>query len=450
MNKDRRAMDNDGRAMNGDLLEEAAIRARAVLRACVTPRGIRASAGARGYREVWTRDAMIVLLGVCAARLEEFALPLRASLETLTARRSALGYIPLNVGEDGRPGTANAGAVDSNLWYVIGHRVLHETFGAADLIDRNRDAIRDAMLWARYQDSDDDGLIETQEAADWADLLASRGKVLYTNVLYTLALDSYARLATVADLPEGPLHLDLAVAVSRRINELLWVESEDGLPDIASSAAFPSAPALGGDHAESRRLTQLTRALLWSRPFYLPWVAFREFGDWCDVLGNSLAILAGIADGRRREQILTYFDEVGVASPYPAKSIHPPLPPGHRDWRDYYRNGNRSLPDQYHNGGIWPFVGGFLVAAHVHAGRRAQASALLARLAAAVREGHTAPFEFNEWHHGVTGRPMGAPLQAWSAAMYLYAHEAVRRGVAPFLAPVDGVEHAPLAAGRAD
>jgi hypothetical protein len=36
-----------------------------------------------------------------------------------------------------------------------------------------------------------------------------------------------------------------------------------------------------------------------SRPFYLPWVAFREYGDWCDSLGNLLAILTGVADGHR-------------------------------------------------------------------------------------------------------------------------------------------------------
>ena len=33
-----------------------------------------------------------------------------------------------------------------------------------------------------------------------------------------------------------------------------------------------------------------------SLPFYLPWVAFREYGDWCDSLGNLLAVLTGVAD----------------------------------------------------------------------------------------------------------------------------------------------------------
>lgn len=430
MGRERGAHDLDAshggsRIVKVPLVEEAAVHAREVLRACIAPLGLRASASARGYPEVWTRDAMIVLLGACAGRIEELVQPLRMSLQTLTSHQSALGHIPLNVAPDGRRATANAGAVDNNLWYVIGHRFLHETFGAADLVDRHRDALRRAMLWARYQDSDDDGLIETQEAADWADLLASRGKVLYSNVLYALALDAYAALSKVTDLPDGPMHQDLAATVARRINELHWVESDDGLWDGARS------DALRGLHTESRRLTQATHTQLWSRPYYLPWVGFRDFGDWCDVLGNCLAVLAGISDAAKCDRILTFFDEVGVARPYPAKSLYPPISTGHKDWRDYYRNGNRNLPHQYQNGGIWSFIGGFLVAAYVSGGRATEARALLARLAAGVREGHLTTWEFNEWQHGITGRPMGAPRQAWSAAMYLYAYEAVSRGAAP-------------------
>jgi glycogen debranching enzyme len=413
--------------MSLSLTEEAAGRARDVLRACVTSLGLRASAGERGYPEVWARDAMISLLGICADGLEDLVPALRVSLDTLTAHQSPLGYIPLNVASDGNRSTANAGAIDSNLWYIIGHHVLDRTFGAEDVLGRHRDAIERAMLWVRYQDSDDDGLIESQEAADWADLLAYRGKVLYPNVLFTMALRAYGAMAELIDLPDPALHIQLAGTATARLNALHWVESDHGLWATATS------PELTGEHLESRRLVQATIAQLWARPFYLPWVAFRDFGDWCDVLGNSLAILARIADARRTDQILTYFDEVGVALPYPARAMHPPIAPGHKDWRDYYRNGYLSLPDQYHNGGIWPFIGGFLVAALVEAGRHAEAAEHLERLARALREGHGEAWEFSEWHHGLTGRPMGAPQQAWTAALYLFAFRSVADGVVPCL-----------------
>jgi hypothetical protein len=413
--------------MSRSITEEAAGRARDVLRGCITSLGVRASAGERGYPEVWARDAMISLLGVCADGLEDLVPAMRDSLDTLTAHQSALGYIPLNVGSDGHASTANAGSIDSNLWYIIGHHLLDRTFGALDLLQRHRDPIARAMLWVRYQDNDDDGLIESQEAADWADLLAYRGKVLYPNVLFSMALRAYATMAERIDLPDPALHRELAGVATARLNALHWVESDHGLWSSATS------PELTGDHLESRRLVQTTTAQLWARPFYLPWVAFRDFGDWCDVLGNSLAVLARIADAGRTARILTYFDEVGIARPYPAKAIHPPIEPGHKDWREYYRNGYRSLPDQYHNGGIWPFIGGFVVAALVEARRLAEAAEHLERLASALRESHGAAWEFNEWHHGRTGRPMGVPRQAWTAALYLFAFRSVADGVVPCL-----------------
>jgi glycogen debranching enzyme len=35
--------------------------------------------------------------------------------------------------------------------------------------------------------------------------------------------------------------------------------------------------------------------------------------------------------------------------------------------------------------------------------------------------GTATEWEFNEWHHGVTGRPMGKAFQAWSAASFIKA-----------------------------
>ena len=38
------------------------------------------------------------------------------------------------------------------------------------------------------------------------------------------------------------------------------------------------------------------------------------------------------------------------------------------------------------------------------------------------REGIEGPWEFTEWAHGQTGRPMGKAYQAWSAASYVAAY----------------------------
>jgi glycogen debranching enzyme len=415
--------------MSVTLAEEAAAAARETLLRCVSPAGLRASADERGYRQVWTRDAMVSLLGVCAAGLSELVPAIRASLVSLADAQTPLGYVPIFVEDGPESGQGDPGGIDGSLWFIIGHHVLHRAFGAVDLLERHRTSLARAMLWARYQDSDDDGLIEAQEAAGWADLLAERGKTLYANVLYVLALRAYADLAQEIELPDAqPCALAAERAVGR-LNLIHWVDAPLGL-GLPSGAEWTS-----GNPPETRRVLQLTGVQLWNRPYYLPWVGFRDFGDWCDVLGNILAILAGVADPGRRSMILDYLADVGAAEPLPAKAIYPPITAADPDWRSYYRNGNLNVPHHYHNGGAWPFIGGLLIAALVADSRQEEAEQYLERLTVAARDGG---WMFHEWHHGLTGRPMGKPHQAWSAAMLLYAQRAVASGHAAGFAALSG------------
>jgi GH15 family glucan-1,4-alpha-glucosidase len=151
----------------------------------------------------------------------------------------------------------------------------------------------------------------------------------------------------------------------------------------------------------------------------LPYLAFRAVGEWFDSLGNLMAILTGIADESRTRTILEFISNRALDT-RPACSLAPVIKPGDSDWRDYYTMLNE--PHCYHNGGVWPFIGGFYVAALVAAGRRKDASDALIRLAELNSQG-----EFNEWHHGETGEALGVRDQAWSAGMYLFACDCVRK-----------------------
>jgi hypothetical protein len=55
-----------------------------------------------------------------------------------------------------------------------------------------------------------------------------------------------------------------------------------------------------------------------------------------------------------------------------------------------------------------------------------------------VRLGRTREWEFNEWFHGLSGRPMGFAGQSWSAAMYLFACDAVEHERVNVFNPGDG------------
>lgn len=421
------------------LLLEARTRAQAILHECITPHGFRASALSAGYPQIWSRDSMITFLGAATLGDADLLAAGRASLETMGAHQSSRGLIQLNVNPDtGYVSTENAGAVDGNLWFLLGHYLHFCLTGDRDFLLRHWVTIDKALTWLDYQDMNECGLLEIPEAGNWMDLIAVRYNVLYDNILYYAAMLAHEELAK--EIPDGtPIYRPMvdAAGVHERINLLLWIDR------CWVAAHF-------AEHLEKLKAIRLEWFMLYhnmgaisSRPFYLPWVAFREYGDWCDSMGNVLAILTGVADGHRTEHILRYMRQVGMAEPYPTKAIYPPIFPGEANWRDYYRSRNLNLPHQYHNGGIWPLIGGLHVAATVRHGWYGDAEAMLLSLAEANRQGVDQDWEFNEWLHGERGHPMGFAHQAWSAASYLYADYAVHTGKLPLFDQLLAAKPAP-------
>ncbi|MEN6528748.1 MAG: glycoside hydrolase 100 family protein [Anaerolineaceae bacterium] len=409
------------------LVSEAQKHALEILHQCVTPYGFRASADPAGYPQVWGRDSAVTFLGALACGDPDLIDVGIRSMETIGTAQSCWGLLPLNVNPDsGAISTENAGACDVNLWYLLSQYAAFCSTGDKTLLATNWQRIVRAMTWLQYQDMNECGLLEIPEAGNWMDLIAVRYNTLYDNVLYyaaTLAYEEMEKVIHPLDL-KVPCH-NHAESIHERLNLLFWIDR------CWVAAHF-------AEHLERLKAIRLEWFMLYynigtisSRPFYLPWVAFREYGDWCDSLGNLLSILTGVADGHRTEHILQYMKQVGMAEPYPTKAIYPPIFPGENSWRDYYRSRNLNLPHQYHNGGIWPMVGGFHVAALIRRGWHSESEHLLVRLAQANQQGSAAPWEFNEWMHGETGHPMGYPHQAWSAAMYLYACNAVTTGKLP-------------------
>jgi len=409
-----------------ELVQEATRRATDVLHGCATSRGFRASALSAGYPQIWARDSMVVFLGAAATGDPDLLAAGRASLEIMSAHQSRRGMIQLNVNPDtGYVSTENAGAVDANLWYILGHYLHLKSTGDLDFLRQHWTSIERAIIWLAYQDMNECGLLEVPEAGDWMDLLAVRYNVLYDNVLYYAATLAYGQMADllIGRQCYGP---EVGAAgIHERLNLLMWIDR----CWVAEHFA---------EHLERLKAFRLEWFMLYhnvgtisSRPYYLPWVGFREYGDWCDSLGNLLAILSGVADRHRAEHILRYMHQVGMAEPFPTKAIYPPIYPSESNWREYYRSRNLNLPHQYHNGGIWPMIGGFHVAALVRHGWLKQAERLLLSLAEANQQGVNQEWEFSEWLHGKSGHAMGFSQQAWSAAMFLYAENAVRTGKLP-------------------
>lgn len=396
---------------------------------------MQASARVPGYPQVWARDSMITLLG--AALISDDSIvreSLYQSVRTLASRQTALGQIPNNV--DVRTGEADFQAyADSGLWFVVGTEVLSQ-LGDRAFAEQMYPTVQKVLQWYAYQDVDQTGLVSMVEGSDWQDLFAVRNKGFYVNVLYNLALQCGSHLADrLNDGAAADEYRQRAEASKAKINEHFW---HRGTGDTARHLQFGSG-GMSREHAKNFMLLREQRYLehhppLAERAYYLPYITFRDFGDWFDSLGNLLAILTGVANESQTNAIFDVIDEFKIADPYPIRCISPPLEVGHPDWRYYYLYGDLNLPHCYHNGGVWPFVGGFYVAALVKTGRHEAAERALAALAESNRIGENGQdWEFNEWLHGQTLAAQGMADQAWSAGMYVFAHEAVQRRSVPFL-----------------
>jgi glycogen debranching enzyme len=362
----------------------------------------------------------VASLGIIAARRSERDLELvTRSLATLAKHQDELGRIPLKVDvEADRPVAENSAGIDTGIWFVITVEQLARV-APGDAGQFVEPALR-ALHWTRHLDVNGCGLLESPEASDWADMMPHRHNVLYPNVLYAVALRAGARLARLRG--ESGERLDaLAEDVRRKINLLFW------MPDCTDPANVgPWLVELAREYPEWG-LTMQDASRRGQLPFYLPYVGFRTCGRHCDIPGNLLAVITGVAPSDRANRLLDHLDRIGAADPFPSKTIDPPIFPGDSDWREHNLWRQLNVPYQYQNGGIWPFIGALHVAALVKAGRSSEAKVLAERLVAVC----TGEPRFPEWLHAKTGRSMGEIHQAWSASGLLFALTALERGTAP-------------------
>jgi hypothetical protein len=363
----------------------------------LTPAGILAAtpgprAASRGYAAVFGRDAAVCAIGMALSGDAALAGAAPAGLFTLAAHQAPNGQIPKFV--DVRQNEADfwyLGCIDATLWWLVALAFLDRTRPAGDLQGRFAGAIAKALHWLACQEHQRFFLLQQNEASDWADIMPRSGFVLYTNALWHLVKRLY--------------RLPRAAETRRNANQLF----------------HPFSAALA-DYRRARLLAHYVQRGARNRDLYLSFVNFAFCGDEGDAFGNVLALLCGLADGPARRRTLRALERCGVNDPYPVRVVCDPIEEQSFLWRPYMSRHRQNFAWQYHNGGVWPFVGGFWVAALAESGLRKTAQRDLARLA---RANALDGWAFSEWLHGRTLAPGGMRGQSWNAAAFLIACHAV-------------------------
>jgi hypothetical protein len=346
-----------------------------------------------GYPEPYTRDLMISSLGILVSSNERLIRRLRRVLEVLAQNQSPLGHIPSLAHDPG-----DRGASDTTPLFLLGLGLFHKATGEEDFL---ADAAEKALQWMDYQSPEDRVMVAQLPTSDWRDEQWVAGYGLYVNTI----VYSYLRLFGRHDKAEQLRRLMGRFTVTAEVK-----------------------------HRHIHEGLKLRR-----KPYYALW-SYKVLGsERFDLLGNSLAILSGIAAPTRARALVAWVEgecqglrqreDLAVDLP---PNLFPYIRPDDPDWWPRYAKFNR--PGEYHNGGVWPFVCGFYVAAVVAAGGHRLARKKLLALTELVRPARQQPvaFGFNEWFRAQDGEPCGQDWQTWSAAMYLYAAACVERGSTPF------------------
>jgi len=386
------------------LIAECRPRAIELLKANLSPAGIlaahpTATAQARGYAAIFARDAAVCALGMAISGDEALEREAATALETLATYQAPNGQIAKFVDlTRNEPDFWYLGCIDATLWWLIGIGFIDRQRGGARLGRRFARQIRRALAWLCAQEHQRFYLLQQNEASDWADIMPRSGFVLYTNALWH-------RVKAMYRLPH-------AAETRANFNQLFHPFSAD----LA-------------EYRRARLLAHYAKNRARHRDLYLSFVNFSFFGDEGDVFGNLLTVLFRLPNPEAGARIVTVLENARVHDPYPVRVVCDPILESDKLWRPYMSRHRQNFAWQYHNGGIWPFVGAFWVIAQRGERQTGKAQRELTNVARANALGNWA---FHEWLHGESLAPSGMRGQSWNAAAFLLADHCVTRGIDVF------------------
>lgn len=368
------------------------------------PEGINAAsrskkAEGRHYASIFGRDAAICSLGMLVSGDKHIIKYAKSSLMTLAKYQAPNGQIPKFVKPEKKEVDFwYSGCIDATLWWLIAIDFYQRSLPDDNIKKKLDKKIKLALYWLRCQEHQGLYLLQQNEASDWADIMPRSGFVLYTNALWYYV----KKLYQIPDIQKTKYYF-----------RYIFSPFEKMLPD----------------NRRARILAHYIKSGEEPGIFYLSFVNLSFWGPELDVYGNILAMLLGLSPVSRSLKRVGELIALKANEPYPVKSVVFPVRQNSPLWRTYMERYEQNFPYQYHNGGIWPYVAGFWILLLHRLRKTNPAWRELERFAEMNRINN---WEFNEWFHGKTGKPMGMAGQSWNASMFILAFHCLKNNARIF------------------
>lgn len=348
----------------------------------------------RNYLSIFGRDASICSLGLVASKNPGLIAIAEKSLKNLAAYQTNNGQIPNYIKPENKIADFwYVGCIDATLWWLIAVSFFDKhSKGKSLLKNQLKKNIAKAIFWLEGREHQKFYLLEQNEASDWADLMPRSGYVLYSNILWFWVKKLY-RLETLNQ-------------TKKNLNFLFYPWQKIPLSYYNKTQ-------------RAKRLTDYVKKDCKKLPHYLSFINYSFWGEDTDVYANLLACLIDLPGKNLKKSIINFLQKEKGNSPLPIKACFNPIKENSKLWRPYMLSHKQNYPEQYHNGGIWPFIGCLWPMLIYKNGNKEKAWQELKKIALANKLNN---WEFNEWLHGESGKPLGIKGQSWNAAMFLLTY----------------------------
>lgn len=373
-----------------------------LLKKVSTPHGFLASAEATSnYQRVWARDGVICGLAALASADESLIATFENTLETLATHQHEIGTIPSNVWVKEHDVEISygglAGRVDAVSWFVIGVCQLAIYKNDPKIVEKYQEHIEKCLQLLNAWEYNNKDLVYVPLSGNWADEYITDGYVLYDQLLRLWALRSYTYFI------KNKRHLEKEARIIAQIKANFLPDSKAEKFHERAYANVKFEPYLPCSFSPSGYKTQY------------------------DAFANALFVLLEIGTEKTNTAICNY--AIKVASETALKltpAFWPPIFEQDTDWnllKDNCKYEFRNYPYEFHNGGSWPMVNGFVGLALLRE-NTTTASSLLAQLNAANAK---ANYSFYENFNTQTQEPNGVAFCAWSAAATVILEQAIQK-----------------------
>ena len=371
----------------------------ALLHKVSTDNGFLASAeNTSNYQRVWARDGVICGLAALASADEKLIATFKSTLETLANNQHEIGTIPSNVllsNENNEVSYGGlAGRVDAVTWFIIGICQYAKHQNQPEFVQKYQTHIEKALQLLNAWEFNNKDLVYVPLSGNWADEYITDGYVLYDQLLRIWALKSYN-------------HFICKHEIAEKIDKIIEQIEINFAPHSKTLMV-----EMGLDLYHERAYDEV------NFQDYLP-CSFSPSGykTQFDAFANALVVLLDVGNEETQTKILNHTSKVaGETKLGLVPAFWPPVFPEDEHWNLLKNNCKyefRNFPYEFHNGGSWSMVNGFVGLAFLSKNLTIEATTLLEKINAANA---VADYSFYENFNTNTQAPNGVAFCAWSAA----------------------------------